>query len=460
MGNELPKGWKVTTLGNVLSRITNGLNISQTDLCSEDSLSISRIETIANENIDFERVKYCIPSIEQQQKYLLQNGDILFSHINSDKHLGKTAIYESNIPLIHGVNLLLLRCNDNLYFSKTLNYLLKYYRYIGVFMSIAQRAVNQSSINQKKLSNLEIPLPPLEEQKQIAEKLDNLFAQIETIKKSTERIPELLKNFRQQVLTYAVTGKLTEDYRNYSNAKDLHKVIMQIKESRISDTSNKTLKDKLEKIYFDSNSSLDFSIPKQWIPVNLDKICDSFVYGTSSKSEDKGEYPVIRMGNIQNGKLDWSDLKYTSDKSEYMKYKLNVGDILFNRTNSPELVGKTTVYDAQRAACYAGYIIKIDPYRKYVNPYYLNIVLNSQYAKRWCWENKTDGVSQSNINAHKISKFTIPYPCLSEQEEIVNRVQSIFAKLDFVEERYNKLCKKLDKLPQALLHKAFKGELL
>ena len=310
------------------------------------------------------------------------------------------------------------------------------------------------------LKQLDVPVPLLNEQKQIAEKLDNLFAQIETIKKSTERIPELLKNFKQQILTYAVTGKLTEDYRNYSNAKDLHKVIMQIKESRISDTSNKTLKDKLEKIYFDSNSSLDFSIPKQWIPVNLDKICDSFVYGTSSKSEDKGEYPVIRMGNIQNGKLDWSDLKYTSDKSEYMKYKLNVGDILFNRTNSPELVGKTTVYDAQRAACYAGYIIKIDPYRKYVNPYYLNIVLNSQYAKRWCWENKTDGVSQSNINAHKISKFTIPYPCLSEQEEIVNRVQSIFAKLDIVEERYNKLCKKLDKLPQALLHKAFKGELL
>ena len=416
--------------------MTNGININQTDLCSVDALPISRIETIANEKIDFSHVKYCIPSIEQEQKYLLKKGDILFSHINSDKHLGKTAIYMDDEPLIHGVNLLLLRSDENLYHNKCLNYLLKYYRYTGVFLNLAQRAVNQSSINQKKLSNLEIPLPPLEEQKQIAEKLDKLFDQIESIKKSTERIPELLKNFRQQILTYAVTGKLTEDYCNSLCYMDLQEIILQLKEQRINQLSIKSAKDKLEKIYSDDNSSLDFPIPKQWIPVNIDKVCDSFTYGTSAKSENEGKYPVIRMGNIQNGKLDWSDLKYTSDESEYMKYKLNIGDILFNRTNSPELVGKTTIYDGNRAACYAGYIIKIDPYRKYVNPYYLNIVLNSQYAKRWCWENKTDGVSQSNINAQKISKFTIPYPSLSEQEEIVNRVQSLFDILDDIERRY------------------------
>lgn len=309
------------------------------------------------------------------------------------------------------------------------------------------------------LKQLDVPLPALEEQKQIAKKLDKLFDQIESIKKSTERIPELLKNFRQQILTYAVTGKLTEDYCNSLCYMDLQEIILQLKEQRINQLSIKSAKDKLEKIYSDDNSSLDFPIPKQWIPVNIDKVCDSFTYGTSAKSENEGKYPVIRMGNIQNGKLDWSDLKYTSDESEYMKYKLNIGDILFNRTNSPELVGKTTIYDGNRAACYAGYIIKIDPYRKYVNPYYLNIVLNSQYAKRWCWENKTDGVSQSNINAQKISKFTIPYPSLSEQEEIVNRVQSLFDILDDIERRYKVLCDKLDKLSQAVLCKAFKGEL-
>ena len=322
------------------------------------------------------------------------------------------------------------------------------------------RGVGIPHIDPTLFWNMEVPIPLPKEQKKIAEKLDKLFGQIESIKKSIERIPELLKNFRQQILTYAVTGKLTEDYCNSLCYMDLQEIILQLKEQRINQLSIKSAKDKLEKIYSDDNSSLDFPIPKQWIPVNIDKVCDSFTYGTSAKSENEGKYPVIRMGNIQNGKLDWSDLKYTSDESEYMKYKLNIGDILFNRTNSPELVGKTTIYDGNRAACYAGYIIKIDPYRKYVNPYYLNIVLNSQYAKRWCWENKTDGVSQSNINAQKISKFTIPYPSLSEQEEIVNRVQSLFTKLDIVEKRYAALCDILDKLPQAILNKAFKGKLL
>ena len=119
MGNELPKGWSITTLGSVLIRMTNGININQTDLCSADALPISRIETIANEKIDFSHVKYCIPSIEQEQKYLLKKGDILFSHINSDKHLGKTAIYMDDEPLIHGVNLLLLRSDENLYHNNS-----------------------------------------------------------------------------------------------------------------------------------------------------------------------------------------------------------------------------------------------------------------------------------------------------------------------------------------------------
>ena len=123
------------------------------------------------------------------------------------------------------------------------------------------------------------------------------------------------------------------------------------------------------------------------------------------------------------------------------------------------MVGKTTIYDCNKEACYAGYIIKIDSFREYVNPYYLNIVLNSQYAKRWCWKNKSDGVSQSNINAQKLSKFTIPYPSMLEQAIIVERVQSLFNILDDVERRYKALYDKLEKLPQALLCKAFKGEL-
>ena len=461
MGNELPKGWKIVPLKEITS-IIRGVSYPKEEAKlhpEEDCVHILRGGNIQDGKIvlDTDDNVYVNSTFVGEEQFVLKDDVVIVASTGSKKVIGKAAtIEEDSRSISFGAFLLLLRTNVinkrfHSYFFQT-----QYYR--NTISSLAG-GININNIKKEHIENLQIPLPPLEEQKQIAEKLDKLFDQIESIKKSTERIPELLKNFRQQILTYAVTGKLTEDYCNSLCYMDLQEIILQLKEQRINQLSIKSAKDKLEKIYSDDNSSLDFPIPKQWIPVNIDKICDSFTYGTSAKSENEGKYPVIRMGNIQNGKLDWSDLKYTSDESEYMKYKLNIGDILFNRTNSPELVGKTTIYDDNRAACYAGYIIKIDPYRKYVNPYYLNIVLNSQYAKRWCWENKTDGVSQSNINAQKISKFTIPYPSLSEQEEIVNRVQSLFDILDDIERRYKVLCDKLDKLSQAVLCKAFKGEL-
>lgn len=433
MENELPKGWKEVPLFDIAELSTGKVDANHS---TEDGLYpfyTCASEPMKSPDFSFDDEAVIVPGNGANVgSVLYYNGK--FQAYQRTYVLSKIRIYPKYL----------------------------YYHFLRYWKERTENKQFGSATNYVKLVNFStylVGIPSLDEQKQIAEKLDKLFAQIESIKKSTERIPELLKNFRQQILTYAVTGKLTEDYCNSLCYMDLQEIILQLKEQRINQLSIKSAKDKLEKIYSDDNSSLDFPIPKQWIPVNIDKVCDSFTYGTSAKSENEGKYPVIRMGNIQNGKLDWSDLKYTSDESEYMKYKLNIGDILFNRTNSPELVGKTTIYDGNRAACYAGYIIKIDPYRKYVNPYYLNIVLNSQYAKRWCWENKTDGVSQSNINAQKISKFTIPYPSLSEQEEIVNRVQSLFDILDDIERRYKVLSDKLDKLSQAVLCKAFKGEL-
>jgi type I restriction enzyme S subunit len=411
IGSELPKGWKLTKLGNILCRMTNGLNIEQTDVCSIDSFPISRIETIANEKIDFSRVKYCTPSIDQKQKYLLEDGDILFSHINSDKHLGKTAIYKDIEPLIHGVNLLLLRCNSELYNSGMLNYLLRYYRYTGVFMGIAQRAVNQSSINQKKLSNLDIPLPSLTEQKQIAEKLDKLFDQIETIKEASNKIPELLKNFRQQVLTYAVTGKLIE------------------------------------------------STPE---PRMLGELIDELKYGTSKKADyDIEGFPVLRIPNINNGEIDSSDLKYVPlDDKEYNQLSLQEGDILVIRSNgSLSIVGQCAIV---RKECenwvYAGYLIRIRCTHELL-PEYLNYIFQSYQVRKQIVEKSHSMSGVNNFSADKIKQLEIAWYPVEVQKQIVEKLNSIFGKLNEIEKQYNTLSEKLDKLPQTLLCKAFKGEL-
>src|SRR5207249_1028270 len=94
-------------------------------------------------------------------------------------------------------------------------------------------------------------------------------------------------------------------------------------------------------------------ILRSWRYAALNKLCMSFDYGTSAKSQPAGDIPVVRMGNIQNGEIDWPDLVFTSGKQEIERYTLQSNTVLFNRTNSPELVGKTAIYRDERPAIFA-----------------------------------------------------------------------------------------------------------
>lgn len=193
--------------------------------------------------------------------------------------------------------------------------------------------------------------------------------------------------------------------------------------------------------------------------MSLDKLCYSFQYGTSKKSHPSGKVAVLRMGNIQNGEIGWSDLVYTSDDKEIEKYNLKAGNVLFNRTNSPELVGKTGIYRGGRPAIFAGYLIRINNFEE-LDSNYLNYCLNTRYARKFCSKVKSDAVSQSNINAQKLGKFEVPFCSPEEQKEIVRRVGALFKIADPLEKRLDAAIAHAEKLTQAILAKAFRGELV
>ena len=168
--NQLPHNWELKTFGDVLSLITNGINGKQNKAAL--GIPVSRIETIANQSIDMSRVGY-LESYDNDKinKYLLNANDILFSHINSALHLGKTALVPKGLTLYHGINLLRLSVNE-LVEPRYFNYYCKYFRLLGEFSANAQHSVNQSSLNQKKLKSFNIPIAPKDEQNLIAGKLD------------------------------------------------------------------------------------------------------------------------------------------------------------------------------------------------------------------------------------------------------------------------------------------------
>jgi len=197
----LPKEWRVVRLGEVLQLMRNGLTYRQER--NHKGVPVTRIETISDGNINPNKVGY-ISSIDKRQieKYRLLPGDILFSHINSEPHLGKTAIYQGNPPLIlHGMNLLLLRVHPSVSDPYFLFYLLNHERAKGTFIGLAARAVGQSSINMGKLRNLSVPLPPLAEQREIARILQAVDAKIAAEQARRAALEELFKSLLHELMS-------------------------------------------------------------------------------------------------------------------------------------------------------------------------------------------------------------------------------------------------------------------
>ena len=183
-------------------------------------------------------------------------------------------------------------------------------------------------------------------------------------------------------------------------------------------------------------------------------------YGTSAKSAQTGDVPVLRMGNIRDTRFDWSDLAYTSDLDEIKKYRLHDGDVLFNRTNSPELVGKTAIYRGARPAIFAGYLIRINHMRSVVESQYLNLFLNSPVARHYGNSVKTDGVNQSNINGAKLLNYPFPFCSIEEQRKIVSILDHVLSLVDETENEINTQLDSAAILRQAILKRAFSGQLV
>lgn len=339
---------------------------------------------------------------------VMPTGSVLFS---SRAPIGYVAIAGNPISTNQGFKSFIFPAHFD---SRFAYYQLKHIKPVAEAMATGTTFKELSGSAAAKLPFL---VAPRDEQKRIADKLDTVLTRVDAVNARLARVAPLLKRFRQSVLAAATSGRLTEDWRD----------------------------------------SHDLQIA--WPHVRLDEVAYDFSYGSAAKSSKHGLIPVLRMGNIQNGALDWSDLVFTDDPLETKKYSLQHGDVLFNRTNSPELVGKTAVYKGERQAIYAGYLIRVRCSEKLL-PDFINFCLGSPRGREYCWSVKSDGVSQSNINAKKLAAFEFALPSVDEQAEIVRRVETLFAFADRLEARLQAAQTAANRLTHALLAKAFRGELV
>lgn len=452
MSNKLPKGWMQTKLKNVINRISNGTTERQNK--EGKGIPVTRIETISTGRINFGKVGYIRNTSKQLiEKYKLITGDILFSHINSDLHLGKTAVFDlPDNRLLHGMNLLLIRADKDIINPILLHYLFNYYRFSGIFIKIAQHAVNQSSLNQAKLKNLDIPLPPLPEQHRVVAKIEELFTKLDAGVEALKTIKAQLKGYRQAVLKYAFESKLTAKWReqNKDKLEPASMLLEKIEEARKEKGKYKEMQP--------VNAS---DLPEGWVWKRLGKIAEKINPGFPSGKHniEKQGVPHLRPMNINiKGTVDLSKVKYVQ-RDVYDS--LLKGDILFNNTNSPELLGKTAYIKENMNWAYSNHMTRIRINTSFLNPAWISYCIHYLFLSGFFKMNCIHHVNQASINKSFLSeRVLIPIPPLHEQNKIVEEIERRFSIADEIEHTVYQSLKQAERLRQSILKKAFEGKLV
>lgn len=261
-------------------------------------------------------------------------------------------------------------------------------------------------------------------QRQIAALLDQVDQKKDSTLNHLARSTDVAAKLRQALLTAACTGRLTADWRAANEG------LPAVKVSHDRARSERRSREMPVELTLPD-------VPDTYVTANLGDIVSVIEYGTSQRCDvdENVGIPVLRMGNIQDGRLDLVDLKYCKKDTEIGRLLLRDGDLLFNRTNSPELVGKSAVFREGGEYSFASYLIRVRLRPVLALPEYVNYWINSAWGRAWASLAKTDGVSQSNINGSKLALLPIPLPPIEEQQEIVRRVQQVLEQIDTLVDR-------------------------
>ncbi|KUR75652.1 restriction endonuclease subunit S [Novosphingobium sp. FSW06-99] len=384
------------------------------------------------------------------------DGDVIFAKITPCMENGKAAIARnlSNGMACGSTEFYVFRPAEGV----SADYLWRFLRQPS-FRAEAEMhmsgAVGQRRVPRDHLERHSIPLPPTAEQHRVVAKLDTLTAALARARAELDRVSVLAEHLRQSSVISAFRGELTAQWHN-GHPDDVTATPADLARAYEATTGQPRRKPAAE-----IDWQPEVGIPAHWRWVSVDEVLGVVQYGTSAKTDDDNEgVPVLRMGNIQRGELDWGSLKYLPhDHSEFPDLYLEPGDVLFNRTNSYELVGKSAVFEGHGGpASYASYLIRLRC--SAILPDLFVRYLNSPFGRAWVDQVASQQVGQANVNGSKLKALGIPLPPAGEQAEMSRLLSVAFSRADRLEAEAMRARALLDRLEAATLAKAFRGELV
>ncbi len=388
--------WRPVTLGE-LAQYINGRAFAPSDW-STSGRPIIRIQNLTNPDAPFNHF-----NAEVDPRHLVSDGDLLISWSAT---LGAFIWDRGNAVLNQHIFKVQPRAE---FVDKQFLYYLVQHKLAE--MGERTHGSTMKHITKGKFESLTAQLPPLAEQRRIASSLDDIVSRIEEVSRLSS---ESMQDARQ--LDTAVFADFVEQVEGGRHAQVEH--------------------------------------------VPLGQLITSAQYGSSQRANpDPKGTPILRMGNIRDGYLDVSGLKHvTLSAPDLAKYRLNEGDILFNRTNSLELVGKAaTVSGLSGDWVFASYLIRLVVDRRRVVPEFVTAAINSRLGRRFVHANARRAIGMVNINAQQIQRFVIPLPPLHIQALIVDKIRRARELTSALRDELS--ARPIEYLPGSILQRAFAGEL-
>lgn len=455
--SEQPKGWAAACINDLAD-----INPKQVfdDHLAAGFVPMSHAPTNFRDKLRFETRNWG----EIKKAYTnFKNGDVIFAKVTPCFENGKAAFVEG---LPNGIGagsseFFVLRPSSEEVSAKYLLALVKSREFMREGASNMTGAVGLRRVPRQFVESYSVPVPPAGEQTRIAQKLDELLAQVDTLKTRIDAIPALLKRFRQSVLAAAVSGRLTEEWRATSvTLGSAHHLHQQLKYSHEAEGGH--ARGNASNPTEEAHDLIPSDLPKCWDIAEMRDICipgRPITYGILKPGPELEDgVPYIRVADFPGNKLNPANIKKTSPEidMQFKRARLITGDLLLSIRGSvgrlikiPEsLHGANITQDTAR--------LSISPLVSTTFIYWVLLADSTQRRMK----NATRGVAVRGINIGDVRAIQIPLPTLDEQTEIVRRVEQLFAFADLLEAKVASAKTRIDHLTQSILAKAFRGELV
>lgn len=312
----------------------------------------------------------------------------------------------------------------------------------GEILALNREGTTVQSVKYETLKEFELPIPPLGEQRRIVAKLDKLLAKVDACHQRLPKIPVLLERFRQSVLAAACSGRLTADWRENANEKEL----------QLPEPPNPKAVVEVAEI---------FETPENWRWLPLVSLCDpsrAICYGVIKLGAEYPDgIPCLRTSDVKPLRIDTTDVKRIAPEisKEYRRTLLRGGEVLVNVRGT---LGGVAVVSSELRDWNISREVALVPIAR-VLPKFIAFWIASLPCQNWL-TGVAKGVAYTGINIKDLRLLPVALPPLAEQQEIVRRVEALFALADQLEARYAKAKAHVEKLTQSILAKAFRGELV